>query len=95
MAAYGLALLIGAATGSRGLALGLTSAVVAVAYLINSLAPLIDWLRPARFASPFFYAVGDSQLKNGLSPAWAGVLVGTTLVFAVAAVAAFNRLDVH
>lgn len=90
-----LALLIGASTGSRGLALGLSSAAAAIAYLISSLAPLVDWLRPARYLSPFFYAVGDHQLEHGLSLAWAGVLMGTTLIFAVAATVAFNRLDVH
>lgn len=90
-----LALFFGAATGSRGLALGLASGLAAIAYLINSLAPLIDWLRPARYVSPFFYAVGDHQLQNGLPPAWAGVLAAATLVFAVAGAIAFNRLDVH
>jgi beta-exotoxin I transport system permease protein len=63
--------------------------------LISSLAPAIDWLRPARFISPFFYAVGDNQLKYGLPLAWAGVLAAGTLIFAVIAVVAFNRLDVH
>jgi ABC-2 type transport system permease protein len=90
-----LALMIGAATGSRGTALGVTSAAAAIAYLINSLAPSIHWLRPARYISPFFYAVGDNQLQHGLPLAWAAVLVVTTLVFALAAVVAFNHLDVH
>ncbi len=88
-----LALLIGAATGSRGLALGLTSA--AIAYLVNSLAPVIGWLRPTRYLSPFFYAVGDRQLEHGLPLAWAAVLIGVAVVFAIAAVAAFDLLDVH
>lgn len=90
-----LGLLIGAITGSRGMALGLTSAAAATAYLINSLAPGIHWLRPARYLSPFFYAVGDNQLQQGMPLAWAGVLGAVTLVLAFAAVLAFNRLDVH
>ncbi len=90
-----LALLIGAITGSRGMALGITSAAAAITYLISSLAPSIHWLRPARYISPFFYAVGDNQLQHGLPPAWAAVLVVTTLAFASAAVVAFNGLDVH
>lgn len=90
-----VALAIGAATGSRGLALGLTSGVAAVAYLINAMAPLVDWLSPARYVSPFFYAVGDSQLTDGLPLGWVAVLVGMALVFGAAAVIAFNRLDIH
>lgn len=90
-----LALLIGAATGSRGLALGITSAAAAISYLISSLAPVINWLNPARYISPFFYAVGDNQLTHGLPLAWAGVLATGTLIFAITTVIAFNRLDVH
>ena len=90
-----LALLIGAASGSRGLALGIASAAAAIGYLISSLAPVIHWLHPARYISPFFYAVGDNQLTHGLPLAWAGVLAAGTLIFAIATVIAFNRLDVH
>lgn len=90
-----LALLIGAITGSRGMALGITSAVAAITYLISSLAPSVHWLRPARYVSAFFYAVGDNQLQHGLPLTWAGVLVITTIVLASAAVVAFDRLDVH
>jgi ABC-2 type transport system permease protein len=87
--------LIGAITGSRGIALGITSAAAAITYLISSLAPSIHWVRPARYVSPFFYAVGDNQLEHGLPLAGAAALVVTALVFASAAVVAFNRLDVH
>jgi ABC-2 type transport system permease protein len=90
-----VALLIGAITGSRGIALGITSAAAAITYLISSLAPSIHWVRPARYVSPFFYAVGDNQLEHGLPLAGAAALVVTALVFASAAVVAFNRLDVH
>jgi ABC-2 type transport system permease protein len=90
-----LALLIGAATGSRGTALGLTSAAAGIAYLIDSRAPNVHWLHPARYLSPFFYAVGDNQLQHGLPLGWAATLVVITVVFALAAVLAFNRLDVH
>ncbi|AHH19772.1 hypothetical protein NONO_c49880 [Nocardia nova SH22a] len=90
-----VAMLVGAATGSRGTALGVTSALAAAAYLLSSLAPVVHWLRPARFASPFFYAVGDGQLDHGLSLAWCGVLIGIAVAAVAATVAAFERLDLH
>jgi len=90
-----LALAIGALTGSRGLALGITAGIAALTYLINSLAPVVDWLHPRRFVSPFFYAVGDNQLQHGLAWGWAALLAAMTVVFAAAALAAFRRLDVH
>lgn len=90
-----LALLIGTVTGSRGVALGVTSSIAAVTYLVNSLAPVIDWLHPRRYLSPFFYAVGDNQVQHGLSLAWAAVLAVVAVVFAATAAIAFNRLLVH
>jgi ABC-2 type transport system permease protein len=90
-----LAMLVGAVTGSRGTALGVTSAIAAMSYLISSLAPVVSWLRPARFGSLFFYAVGDNQLVHGLRAPSAAVLVGAGVVLLLATVAAFERLDVR
>jgi ABC-2 type transport system permease protein len=90
-----LAMFVGAASGSRGAALGVSSTIAAAAYLISSLAPVVHWLHPARFASPFFYAVGDGQLSHGLSPADAAVLLAVAFTLSVAGVAAFEHLDVH
>lgn len=56
--------------------IGTGTQVAAIAYLINSLAPVVDWLRPARYLSPFFYVVGDNQLQHGLPLTWAGVVAG-------------------
>lgn len=90
-----LAMYVGAATGSRGSALGITSALAAASYLISSLAPAVQWLHPARYASPFFYAVGNGQLDHGIGAASVAVLAGTAAALLVAAITAFNRLDVH
>lgn len=90
-----LAMCIGAATGSRGTALGITSALAAASYLISSLAPAVHWLHPARYASPFYYAVGNGQLDHGTGAAAAAVLVGAAAALLLAAITAFNRLDVH
>ncbi|WP_072686969.1 ABC transporter permease [Rhodococcus marinonascens] len=90
-----LAMLVGALTGSRGLALGISSAVAAASYLISSLAPVVDWISPARYASLFYYAVADSQLENGLRVSSAAVLIAVALALFAATVYAFDRLDVH
>lgn len=90
-----LAMLIGAATGSRGTAVGITSAIAAAAYIISSLAPVVHWLHPIRFASPFFYAVGDGQIVRGLRTDWAAVLLGVAILLGIATAEAFDRADVH
>ena len=69
--------------------------MAAASYLISSLAPVVSWIRPARFASLFFWAVGDNQLTSGLGLDALGVLVGVGLVLVGVSVAAFDRLDLH
>jgi ABC-2 type transport system permease protein len=90
-----LAMLVGAVTGSRGAALGIASTVAAASYITSSLAPVVHWIHPFRLASPFFYAVGDGQLARGLSAGGVAVLVGIAVVFGLASIAAFERLDIH
>ena len=90
-----LALLVGALTGSRGAALGVTSAVAAASYLVSSLAPVTHWIHPLRVASLFYWSVGDDPLVRGLSAGSAAVLTCVGVTLAVAAALAFDRLDVH
>lgn len=89
-----LALLIGALTGSRGLALGISSALAAASYVVSSLAPVVSAIRPLRFVSPFYYAVGDNQLVDGPGTGLL-VLAGLAVIIGTAAVVAFERLDVR
>ena len=92
--AYGqIAILVGAATGRRSLAIGVTAAAGVAGYLLNGLAPLVDALDVPQKLSPFYhYAVGD-PLRHGLS--WHMlVLVGIALAAIALAPAAFSRRDV-
>ena len=90
-----MALLVGALTGRRGTALGVTSAVAAVAYVVSSLAPVVPWVHAIRWASPFYWAVGAGQLTDGVGVGAATALTTTTLVLAAACVWAVNRMDIH
>lgn len=89
-----LALLLGI-LGSRAMALGVTSAVAAIAYLINSLAPVVQWLRPARFGTPFYYAVGDGQLVNGLGFGAVLALLALAVVLLLGSLLAVKRRDIR
>ncbi len=90
-----IALAVGAATASRGGAIGVATAVAGVSYLVSSLAPVVHWVRPVRFASLFYWSVGDNQLANGAGLASFAVLIGVAILAALAANAAFARLDVR
>jgi ABC-2 type transport system permease protein len=90
-----LALLAGAISGSRAIALGVTSSLAAASYLVSSLAPVTLWVRPLRFGSLFYWAVGNAQLRTGLSVTSTAVLVGFAAVTLGAAAKAFERQDVH
>jgi ABC-2 type transport system permease protein len=91
---YGaLAMLVGAATGRRGLAIALPSAAAVAAYLVNALAVLVAGLDPVRKASPFYhYAAGD-PLRHGLSLGHTAVLVLVALALASLAPPALARRD--
>ena len=90
-----LALCIGALSGSRGTALGVSAGLAVVCYLISSLAPAISWVHSIRWISPFWWSVGAGQLANGVGWSDVGALVGTTVLLVVAAVAAAQRMDIR
>ena len=93
--AYGaIAILLGAATGKRSLAIGLTAAAAVAAYLVNGLAPLVDALDVVQKLSPFYhYAVGD-PLREGISFTHMAVLVAIAVVATALAPWFFSRRDV-
>ena len=90
-----VALALGALTGSRMLAIGIGLAVVVAGVFVNALAPLADVLAAWRPLSPHFHYIGYDPLANGLDPAHASVLAGTTVVLVVVAMVAFERRDLR
>ncbi len=86
---------IGALTGRRGTAIGTGTALAAASYLVSSLAPVTSWIRPGRYASLFYWSVGNSQISGGVSPGDYAVLTITGLCALAAAILAFRRLDIH
>jgi ABC-2 type transport system permease protein len=85
----------GAATGRRGTALGIGTALAAASYLLSSLATTISRIRPARCLSLFYWSVGNDQISKGVSAADFTVLTVAGLCALFAAVAAFRRADLN
>lgn len=94
--AFGLVTMaIGALAGRKGTAIGAGTALAAASYLISSLAPVASWIRPARYASLFYWSVGNGQVTQGVSAGDYAVLTGTAVCALAAAILAFRRLDIH
>jgi ABC-2 type transport system permease protein len=92
--AYGaIALLIGAASGRRSVAIGVTAAGGVAAYLVSSLASLVDALEPARAISPYYHYVASDPLRRGLELSHVAFLVGLALLAGLAAIVSFERRD--
>ena len=89
-----MALATGAATGHPALSRALPAVVAVLAYIVNGLAPVVSWLKPAQKFSPFYQYSGHDPLRHGLSWPATLVAVSTILVLAAIAVAAFRRRDV-
>ena len=90
-----LALALSCWTGRRGTALGITASIAAASYLVSSLASVVAWIRPARYASLFYWSVGNAQLTTGLTVASAAVLASAGIALLLTAAAAFTHLDLH
>jgi ABC-2 type transport system permease protein len=88
-----LALLIGAFTGRRGLAVAIPVGVAVAAFLIKTLAELADWLRPWLVLSPFHHAAIDDALSGDTNYSGALVLICLTAALVLLAVFAFERRD--
>jgi ABC-2 type transport system permease protein len=89
----GVALLVGALTGRRLLAIALPFALAVAAFFLNTLGALVDALDPWRALSPFFHYIGGDPLVHGIDPGSTLVLLGMTLATTVLAAIAFERRD--
>lgn len=88
-----LALAIGAATGRKALAIGLSATAAVVADVLNALAPLASWLDSGKLVSPFYYYSRGDPLRSGLEGTNVLILFGIALVFAAVAPLLFRRRD--
>jgi ABC-2 type transport system permease protein len=87
------ALAVGAGTGSRGLAIGVSSGGALAAFLLNTFAGSVSWLGPYRYLSPFYYYTGHDPLRTGFTPMDPIVLAGISAVALGVALVTFERRD--
>jgi ABC-2 type transport system permease protein len=90
-----VALATGALTGSRGMAIAVAAGAAGGTYLLGSLGPVVSWLEPFKWVSPFYYATGENPLANGIAPWHVAVLAGFGLAGFGAALWVFERHDLR
>jgi ABC-2 type transport system permease protein len=92
--AYGaIAFMLAAGTGRKTLAIGVTVALAVGAYLVNSLASLVDVLGPFQKATPFYHYAAADPLHDGLDPWHTLFLVAVGAVAGAVGVLLFDRRD--
>lgn len=89
-----LALSIGAVTGRKALAGGITAAVGVIGLLLDTFLSVVDILDPARFISVFYYFNGNDVMINGINPVHMLTLVGFAAIAVAAAIWRFEQRDV-
>jgi ABC-2 type transport system permease protein len=88
-----IALAIGAATGSRGMAIGVAAGAALVTFLLKTFAVAMSWLEPWRLLSPFWYYTGHDPLRTGFHASDPVVLASISVVALAVALVTFERRD--
>lgn len=89
-----LALAVGAASGRRGLALGVASTVAVAGYVLYVLGLFVEAMEPWQPLSPFHQALDAGPLGGGGVPVVFAWMALAAVVFVGAAVPLFDRRDI-
>ena len=89
------ALALGAATGRRGTAAGVTAAVTLAMFLVNGFAPSIESISWLKYLTVFHYYSGEDPLTSGLDPAGLAILAALAVALGGMGVAGFARRDLR
>jgi ABC-2 type transport system permease protein len=90
-----LALAIGAATGSRTIALGFGSGLAVTGYVVSTLSRVVDALKPLRPLSVWRWYDGHQPLTDGIDIVDTSVLILLAVIAVVVGIVAFERRDVR
>jgi len=91
----GLGFLVGAATGRRGIALGVAFTLAIAGFLLYSLSPMVEGFENINPVNPFQWAVGGDPLNNGIDIGYALRLALLSAVLFAGSLVAFRRRDIR
>jgi ABC-2 type transport system permease protein len=85
----------GAAGCRRGLSAGIAVVVLVAGYVLSYLVPLADGLAGARKWSPWYWAIGEQPVSDGVSAARLLLLGAVTAVLVISGLVAIERRDIR
>jgi ABC-2 type transport system permease protein len=88
-----LAMALGAWTGNRGAAAGVTTGVMFISIFAVGLLPLIEGWENVAKVFPWYYLNGNEPLFNGVNWGHIGIMSACIVLFAVISVIGVNRRD--
>lgn len=94
-AAGALGLALGAGTGSRSLANGVSAGIVVLGWLVSGFAPLVSAVAWLRYLTLFYYYAGHDPLTRGVGVSGLLVLGVVTMALTAAAIVSFERRDLR
>ena len=90
-----LAFALGAATGRRAAASGVTAAVTVLMFVVNGFAPAVPAISWLRYLTVFHYYEGQNQLAAGVHPGDLLVLAAAAAALIAVSLAGFARRDLR
>lgn len=88
------AVLVGALSGRRSMALGVALTLSIASFVVYSLAPLVGVMDDVNPFNPMQWTIGVESLKHGLSIGSSAIALGCSLVVMLGSIVAFERRDV-
>ena len=89
----GISASIGALTGKRTTALGITMAIAIALFVLYSLGPLVEVIDKTTPMNPMQWTIGSRPLFDGTSLGYTAAVVAVSIPFLIATFIFFNRRD--
>lgn len=89
-----ITLLLGFATGRKGLVTALSSMFAFASYLVTSFVAQVSWLKKVDYVSLFHYYKPTEVAKHGLNFAHVGLFVGLAMLCVLVSVVIFSKRDI-
>ena len=90
-----IAFFVGAFTNHKGVALGASTGISLIVFVLYSVAGLVDSIDWSEPFNPMTWAIGNNPLFNGVDEVGLAKLLGLSCIFLIASQFKFKNKDIH